>query len=299
MNDILYIVIPFYNYFNNPYRDLHLKTFIEKYSYISNLRIVISEGIYENYLSEDYSHIVYKHIKYNVTQKIWIKENLINLAVENHLPADWRFIAWVDCDVEFLYPDWVDSTIELLQNYEAVQMFDYVFHWNETKNNFNNAHIGYINSLVNNLKVEGLKHLGFAWAINRDLHSRINNLWENNIIGSGDEVIARSITQRLTYRDLEKIKYNYSNQYAEELFTYYKLFSNTNYSYLKIPILNGWHGTWESKKYNERHKILKNYSFNSSCLTKKNNEIISIDTKHIDLIKDISEYMESREKEVS
>jgi hypothetical protein len=298
MNNTLYAIIPFYNYFNNSYRNLYLKNFIEKYSHASNLKIVISEGIYENYLSENYSNVVYKHIKYNVPQKIWIKENLINLAIA-HLPDDWRFIAWVDCDIEFLYPYWVDSTIELLQSYEAVQMFDYVFHWNETKNSFNNAHIGYINSVVNNLTIKVLKHFGFAWAINRNFYSRINNLWDNNVIGSGDEVIARSITQRLSYQDIERLNYNYSKEYAEQLFAYYKLFSNTNYSYLKVPILNGWHGTWESKKYNERHKILKNYNFDSNFLSKKPDEIICIDNKHAGLVKDISEYIESREKEIS
>jgi hypothetical protein len=176
-------------------------------------------------------------------------------------------------------------------------MFDYVFHWNKDKDNFNNAHIGYVNSIVNDLNTQGLKHCGMAWGMNRKLYDRIGGLWENNIIGSGDTLIGRSITQKLSDKDIlnGQLNYLYSNEYLDQISEYYKLFAGTTYSYLNIPILNGWHGTWESKKYVERHKILKNYHFNSSFLNKKDDGIIHLQDKFTNLIGDIHDYMQNRE----
>ena len=50
------------------------------------------------------------------------KENLINLGVAR-LPADWKYVAWVDADVQFARPDIVTETIQQLQHFGVVQMF--------------------------------------------------------------------------------------------------------------------------------------------------------------------------------
>jgi len=297
MNNNLYAIIPFYNYFNNTKRNIHLSQFINNYCNISNLKIVIAEGVADNTPLIDHSSLVYSHQKYNTTQKIWIKENLINLAVTAQLPSDWQFMCWIDCDVQFLYPNWVDASIRLLKNYDAIQMFDYVFHWNEKQDNFYNAHIGYINSLTNKIDVNGLKHCGMAWGMKRSLYERVGGLWENNVIGSGDTLIGKSITQQFLDKDIinGQLNYIYSPEYLEQITKYYKLFSGTKYSYLKNPILSGWHGSWDSKKYVDRHKILKKYDFNANFINKNNNGIVNINNKYTDLVGDIHEYMETRE----
>ena len=48
-------------------------------------------------------------------QVMWSKEQLVNLAIRN-LPADEKFVAWIDSDVEFVNdpPTWVAQTIEVL-----------------------------------------------------------------------------------------------------------------------------------------------------------------------------------------
>src|SRR5215469_11883154 len=56
--------------------------------------------------------------------ELWIKENLINLAVQ-HLPFDWQQLCWLDSDVHFLRPNWVGECIHKLQHYSFLQMFSH------------------------------------------------------------------------------------------------------------------------------------------------------------------------------
>eukprot|EP01022_Parablepharisma_sp_SALTPOND_P000897 TRINITY_DN105212_c0_g1_i1.p1 TRINITY_DN105212_c0_g1~~TRINITY_DN105212_c0_g1_i1.p1 ORF type:complete len:419 (+),score=32.97 TRINITY_DN105212_c0_g1_i1:107-1258(+) len=53
----------------------------------------------------------------------WVKENLINIALK-HLPADCKYVAWIDADISFENPNWVADTIKRLKKCYIVQMFD-------------------------------------------------------------------------------------------------------------------------------------------------------------------------------
>src|SRR5229473_1294403 len=47
------------------------------------------------------------HVQLRTSHEIWHKENLINIGI-TRLPADWEYVAWVDADVAFARPDWVE-----------------------------------------------------------------------------------------------------------------------------------------------------------------------------------------------
>lgn len=57
-------------------------------------------------------------------QEIWLKENALNLLI-NRLPPDARYIAWIDADVNFTRPDWVQETLHELQRYDFLQLFSH------------------------------------------------------------------------------------------------------------------------------------------------------------------------------
>jgi hypothetical protein len=63
-------------------------------------------------------------LQWRVRDELWLKESMINAAVAR-LPDDWQYVAWVDADVTFLRPDWVQETIQQLQHHAVVQMFEY------------------------------------------------------------------------------------------------------------------------------------------------------------------------------
>ena len=47
------------------------------------------------------------------SDELWHKENLLNLGI-SRLPRDWRYVAWIDADIEFHNPDWAKETVEQL-----------------------------------------------------------------------------------------------------------------------------------------------------------------------------------------
>jgi len=297
----LYLIIPYYNYFNNLYREKNLEIFLKKYSKTNNLKIILVEAIFEKQNPlKDYSILAWKHIKYNTPQRIWIKENLINLIIKNHLPKDAEYISWIDGDILFMDNDWINQTISLLKEYDIVQMFNYAADLKKdnllclSKQDVIKTHNSYLFNLINKKQENG--HTGFGWAINRKFYDKIKKLWDYNIIGSGDSITGRSAGQSLNEeRILKKHSLNviYSSKYAQQIYDYYNQFKNTRINYLNSPIVHLWHGDWDSKKYLLRHQILKKYNFDTSFLDYNDEGIIYI--KNIDIIKEIEEYLISRE----
>jgi hypothetical protein len=304
MNQNLYVIIPYYNYFNNTYREKNLLNFIDLYSKIENCKILVVEGVTETSTNlPDISNLIYKHIKYNIPQAIWVKENLINLAVKNHLPKDWNYMSWMDGDIYFFEKEWVNNSIELLKKYDIIQMFD--FSLNQVRSDNKSVvtfDVGYINAFINseNLFINdfSLKHAGYGWAINKQFYEKIGGLWELNIIGSADTIIARSTTQHLNNDEIfleEKLNIIYSQKYGEELCEYYKKFKNCNFSFLKSKIYHFYHSHLSRRLYVERHEIPKYHLFNSSMVDYSQDGVIYTNEKY--LAENIQSYIEYKEKD--
>jgi len=306
--DILYAIIPYYNFFNNQKRIEGLNILIDKCEGIKNLKVVLAEGIVDDeYKLPDFSNKIFKHKKYYYKQKIWIKENLINLAIKNELPSDWSYICWIDADVFFRQNDWVDKTINALKNFDLIQMFDFALMSKPNDTKIESFYTGYTNSIVTkdlpfkDLNFEssdpkiGMKgHCGFCWGITKNFFNQINKIWDINLIGGGDKIVAHSSSQLFTEKDIKENKINivYSNQYTQDLIAYYNKFKNCKSSFVNQQIFVYWHGNLESRKYIERHEILKKYNFNKSFIGYDNDKIY---IKDDNIVKDIEDYMSSRE----
>ena len=63
-----------------------------------------------------------RHIQLRSPEILWHKENLINIGI-SRLPQDAEYVAWIDADVQFARPDWVQETLHQLQIYKVVQMW--------------------------------------------------------------------------------------------------------------------------------------------------------------------------------
>jgi hypothetical protein len=66
----------------------------------------------------------HRYIGLRTTDELWLKENLINVAV-SRLPHDWQQVCWLDSDVQFARPNWVGECIHKLQHYAFLQMFSH------------------------------------------------------------------------------------------------------------------------------------------------------------------------------
>jgi hypothetical protein len=53
---------------------------------------------------------------------LWQKERLLNVAMKS-VPPNVDSIAWLDCDVIFERPNWVDEAKRQLKNINDIQLF--------------------------------------------------------------------------------------------------------------------------------------------------------------------------------
>lgn len=65
-----------------------------------------------------------RHIQLRSPAELWHKENLLNLGIRA-LPSDWQYVAWIDADVSFARPDWVQETLHQLQHYHILQLWSH------------------------------------------------------------------------------------------------------------------------------------------------------------------------------
>ena len=320
MNNNLYIIIPYFNYFNNFFRALNLIAFLKSCIKYSNnflkCKIIIAEG----FTSENSCHtldskdssinsifqkvvenenIIY--VKYPIPQKIWVKENLINLVVKNHLPKDWKYFCWLDGDIIFEDEDWIQNSIDLLNQFDIIQMFSVSF--NQSRygiKDFIGAYGHIYNSMKNNnnkiISILFPTHTGYAWGITRNFYEKIGGLWDCNIIGSADSIIARCTTQILEEQELLKISalnIIYSENYSKQLLEYYLKFKNCKYSYLNCHVFHLYHGDLLKRKYVERHQILRKYNYDKTFLKYNDDGIVYLE--NLDLQKEIEDYLTIKE----
>ena len=113
----LYVILPYFNFCGFKKRQELFIDFVQRYSRHVKLVVVEAEGPAPlGRLS------VFKHIKFSSDSKVWLKENLINLGVKT-LPRNWKYMAWIDADIQFLNENWVQETIDELQTADVAQLW--------------------------------------------------------------------------------------------------------------------------------------------------------------------------------
>jgi len=247
----------------------NLDLFIQNYSKRDNLKIILCEGIYNEELS-DYSNIIYKHLKFKLNNILWVKENLINLAIK-HLPNEAEYIAWSDRDIYFLNPSWVEETIEKLKVYDIVQPWSEIIHLNSNNELqmiarkdgmlcMSNKSVMYNAINFNNRNKFGAS-TGQIWAINKLFYNKIEKINDIEIIGGADSMISNfCILKDETYENVFNKKITTSSK--NKWLSYQKKFEGVKFNYVNGLIIHYWHGSMENRQYNERHNILINENYN-------------------------------------
>lgn len=232
-------------------------------------------------------------------QEIWLKENLLNVALR-YLPADWKYVAFIDADVKFARADWVDATIHALQHYHVVQMFSEAhdlgpkhelimshkgFAWcwaNRHMMDVSSADVA-LGAYTKPAKAPGMPnywHPGFAWAWRREALNAVGGLMEHGILGAGDAHMARGLIGRGVEETHPAIHEGYKRQVsywqrrAVEHLKY-------NFGFIDGALTHAWHGKKADRKYWDRWKILVDHEYNPETDLKKDvNGVIRLtDTK--------------------
>ncbi len=260
MNDILYIIVPYFNFLDWESNKFNLNNFLIKNDFPPNTRIVLVEGYINNQL-EDYSNKIYKHLKFKLKNMFWAKENLINIAI-NNLPKDWQFVVWIDRDVVFQTKTWVNESIEKLKISDVIQPWNKLFYLDKANKipypNYPNLSIFYTKSSPKFLNQKG--HSGMGWGINKNFYNKIGKIIDWHIVGGGDVSFAFccGMKNKNKLKEMPSIR---TEGMQREIVNYAKLFENTNYDYVNATIHHYPHGTQENRQYQTRWDILHNNNF--------------------------------------
>lgn len=204
-----------------------------------------------------------QHLQLRTIDELWHKERALNLLVNRITEQfpQWKYVAWIDADVEFKSDNWIAETVHMLQHYDVVQMFQ-----NAVDLGPNNEalalHTGFMYSYRMGLDYKtGYSnwHPGFAYAITREAYNAAPFI-DFGILGSGDRHMACAWIGKVE----ESVNMNISEPYLRKLLEWQaqaERYVRRDVGYVDGMILHHWHGRKKDRRYTDRWKILVDFHF--------------------------------------
>lgn len=245
----------------------------------------------EHQLSADDAEVL---VKVAGNARIWQKERLLNIAL-GELPDKVEFVAWIDCDVVFGNPDWIDEAQSLLQSSKLfVQLFDTVTHMPPQlspesaspdtcadaralfcEHSFASSYLSgdytlasarpsraELEDAASTPDILPISH-GIGWAGHKDVLQEVG-WYDACVIGGGDKAMALATIGRadilISERPMTESHVDHYRAWAEQL-------CEGNADRLGVvsgSIFHLWHGRYRRRNYVDRHHILKQLAFDPS-----------------------------------
>ncbi len=208
---------------------------------------------------------------------LWQKERLLNLALKA-LPNGCNKVAWLDCDIMFERPDWVEAANLLLDRYSIIQLFRQLHNlgpqWAPGQDRV--AEVEFTQpsaafSLASGVPaatclgqlIDGRKDRcasGFAWAARRELLDQ-HSFFDACILGGGDRAMACA-----THHCFEELMQSHSmNEHQRRRYiTWAEPFYESvraEIAFVEAEIFHLWHGDVASRKGRLRHEDFRRFQF--------------------------------------
>lgn len=306
----LYWILPIYN--SQRYKSRWtLTTEHIKYALDAGAHVVTIEACFGERLSVFEGsdlHERHTNIIVRTDSELWIKENLLNLAVQ-HLPEDWKYVAFVDPDVRFARPDIVSETIQQLQHYKIVQMFNIAIDLdpNHKPYQFNHGFVyDYLSGVpfkmqfTKNIQVPNIRkkiapikknsiafntaycedcedgeirinyfHGGFSWGFRREAFVDLGGLIDIAILGAADSHMASAYIGKID----DTIHPKMTDEYKNLLHIWQDRALDKikkNIGYVDGSLYHYFHGAKKNRDYGGRWKRLVDNKYTPSTDIKRN-----------------------------
>ena len=248
--------------------------------------------------------------------EVWTKESLVNIGMRNldRIAPHWKYAAWIDADIEFLFPNWAMETIEALQHYKIVQPWTRAIDQGPHREPLAMAESfcysyfreqgdqavglpttrGYAGKLRDGIETW---HPGYAWAIRRDCWERIGPFIDWAPMGAGDHHMAwafigqidRAVDSRSTEGYKRRAK-SFQHRCDKHL--------HTDVGFVKGTILHHWHGKKRERFYVSRAKSLLDSKFDPDTDITYNHAGLLVLTGHNPKLRDaLRRYFLSRNED--
>lgn len=250
--------------------------FVNKINEEPSVKLFVVEMAYKNQKFIVTNSNDKNHLQIRCETPLWHKENMINIAVKNLLPKNYKAFAWIDADIEFESNTWAIDTLKILNGYkDVVQLFSHAIdmdHDETTLNIFSG--FGYNFSKHKKFKhgkINDYWHPGFAWAITRKAYEKIGGLYEKGILGSGDNIMAYAFINKSIHYNNKKYNIDYNNSMLE----FQEQAKNLRLGYIPGVIRHFYHGKKKNRYYHERTGILEKHNYSPKIdITYDSNGII-------------------------
>ena len=208
---------------------------------------------------------------------LWQKERLLNVALR-YLPDDCNHVAWVDCDVIFLDPDWVQHADQALRDFCLIQPFrercnlsrdarissevdaacdsisksvGYKIAMGETQP----EDFGYSDAPLTRNSTAGL-----AWAARREL-LEAHGLYDVCILGSTDRaILCAAMGMFESGVNAVGMRGRQIEHYLRWAEPFHRAVGG-QVGFIDGRVLHLWHGDLRNRRYAERHEGLSRFAF--------------------------------------
>lgn len=203
------------------------------------------------------------HVQLRTKDELWHKEAALNAGIAR-LPPDWKYVAWVDADVQFMRPDWVIETVHQLEISPVIQMFQSALDLGpqgEIVNTFESFMYSYRTERENG-KGPYYRHWhpGYAWAARREAFDRLGGLIDFAILGAADQHMAHALIGEVH----EHVPTGISSAYAKHLEIWQEraeVAVQRNVGYMRGTLLHHWHGKKSDRRYQDRWQVLVQHGY--------------------------------------
>jgi hypothetical protein len=172
---------------------------------------------------------------------LFYKEALWN-RLEQAIPQQYTKICFLDSDIIFDRPDWLDEISRLLDTHDVVHPFKICHRLNH---NFipELSSSSYLSDIDN----MAWKDHGFGWCLTREFFKKIGGFFYKCVMPNGDHYFRIALVQ-------ENVQTHPSIH--DEIIEYKTKFIGAKYTYLESTISHLYHGTFIKRSYDQFNKIL-------------------------------------------
>jgi hypothetical protein len=262
MDDLLAIV-PYFNPCHFHSRKENYKIFAERLRK-QNIRLFTVECAFR----DDPWELPNADLKLRSPSILWMKERLINEALSQSAS---EYVSWLDADI--LLPDnWAEDSLERLAAGDFVQPFGEMCYLKPRVHDYGGEFHEKLESVSRAvwqppLRVFPIPFTGGAWVTRRKTLELIDGIYDREIVGAGDLILADCfLHQYLPHIHTTRYYWKFgSEKLREDILRYTQSFLNVLprpvLHFLPSPAYHLYHGTAEDRQYTQRLEIIQDYAF--------------------------------------
>ena len=226
---------------------------------------------------------------------LFYKENLYNILVPK-IPEQYTKLVFLDADILFSDPEWIDKISNELNRYDVVQPFETsvwlsLYYGVILKKNKSSVY-GLKHGVTNQTELLNNYHPGFSFAMTRNYYNKIDGFFDKCVFGSGDSIFCNTFFPTEIYFTTVNLIDSEYKKWSENV---RKI--PCNVTYLPFTVYHLYHGTLEKRQYASRYEFLKQYDNKSFDDIFYKNEFEVYETKDNNLKKIMYDYFVSRQED--